>query len=258
MKLGFWSGVGAVWPAFRFLMRTPRTWPATMVPGGILLVVSALLVWASFGGLRPLVAGWVGEGWFWHAVLPWLAAIVASCFGFLVALVVTPPLSAPALEHIVALRERDLGLEPRTPIGLFAEIWCGIRALAFGAALALPVLLICFVVDLFVPLAWVVTFPVRWFVMSLSVAWNLFDYPLTLRGVAVRDRWELMRTNYRTVLGFGLSFAALFWVPGFGILLLPIGVAAATELSVRIRHCQGGSVAGSVRHPGHVEPSSPS
>ena len=235
MKVGFWSGAGAVWPAFRFLLRTPPAWPAALVPGAILLLVSVLVVWAAFGGIRPLVDGWVTEGSWWHAVLPWLAAIVASVLGFLLALVVTPPLSAPALEHVVALRERDLGLEARTPIGWFGEIWCGIRALVFGAALALPVLLLCSAIDLLVPGAGLITFPVRWLVMSLSVAWNLLDYPLTLRGVPIRDRWTLMRSHAPGVLGFGLGFAVLFWVPCFGVLLLPIGVAAAADLSARMR-----------------------
>ena len=218
------------------MLRTPRAWPAALVPGFVLVCLSALVVWASLSGLRPLVAEWaVGRGAVVRTLLPWLAAAVTSLVGWLLALAVTPPISAPALEHIVALRERDLGLEARPRIGLVSEMWCGVRALVFGAALAIPVLVVATLVDLFVPLAWVVTVPIRWVVLSLSVAWNLFDYPLTLRGVPIRERWRLMRSHFRTVAGFGLSFAALFSFPCLSVLLLPVGVAAATELVGRIR-----------------------
>jgi CysZ protein len=240
MKPGFWSGATAVGPAFWFLLRTPRAWLVALVPGIVLFGLSALVVWASFAGLRPIVAGWVAErsgllGTLGRTVLPWLAATVTTVLGWLVALALTPPVCAPALEHIVALRERDLGLAPHPPIGLFAEMWCGIRALVFGAALAMPVLVLAALVDFFVPFAWVVTVPIRWVVVSLSVAWNLFDYPLTLRGVRIRERWALMRAHYRPVAGFGLTFAALFSIPCLGVLWLPVGVAAATELVGRIR-----------------------
>jgi CysZ protein len=228
--------MAAIGRACWFLLRTPRAWPAALLPGVVLLCLTALVVWASLAGLRPLVAQRAaGLGPLVRTVLPWFAAAAASVLGWLVALAVTPPICAPALEHIVALRERDLGLEAHPPTGFFAEVWCGVRALVFGAALAIPVLVVATLVDFFVPLAWVVTVPIRWVVLSLSVAWNLFDYPLTLRGVPIRERWMLVRSHLRPVIGFGLSFAALFSLPCLSVLLLPVGVAAATELVGCIR-----------------------
>jgi CysZ protein len=236
MKPGFWSGVAAIGRACWFLLRTPRAWPAALLPGVVLVCLSALVVWASLAVLRPVVEEpAAGLGPLVRTLLPWFAAAAATVLGWLVALAATPPICAPALEHIVALRERDLGLEAHPAIGFFAEVWCGVRALVFGAALAIPVLAVATLVDLFIPLAWVVTIPIRWVVLSLSVAWNLFDYPLTLRGVPIRERWMLVRSHLRPVMGFGLSFAALFSLPCLSVLLLPVGVAAAAELVGRIR-----------------------
>jgi uncharacterized protein involved in cysteine biosynthesis len=39
-----------------------------------------------------------------------------------------------------------------------------------------------------------------------------------------------MRRHFSAVLGFGAAFTLVFWVPCFGTLMLPVGVAAATAL----------------------------
>jgi uncharacterized protein involved in cysteine biosynthesis len=48
-----------------------------------------------------------------------------------------------------------------------------------------------------------------------------------------------MRENFPPVLGFGLAFMLVFWVPCCGVALLPVGVAAATKLSVDIERSRG-------------------
>ena len=39
-----------------------------------------------------------------------------------------------------------------------------------------------------------------------------------------------MRRHIVTCLGFGAAFTLLFWVPCFGVLMLPVGVVAATDV----------------------------
>ena len=41
-------------------------------------------------------------------------------------------------------------------------------------------------------------------------------------------------TNFDYWLGFGLTFALIFWVPCCGVALLPVGAAAATRLLAQI------------------------
>jgi uncharacterized protein involved in cysteine biosynthesis len=247
---GFAAGFVSVLHSGVFLLRTPRLWPASLVPSVILLLLTTALVTLSFALLVPLVSAWLpasaewswrpeGNFWAWLVdnlrsvsewLLPWLAAILASLIGFVVALAITPPLSAPALEHIVAVRERSLELPERQPVGFAAEMWCGLKAQMWAGVFALPLLLLLGLVDLLFPVAAIATIPVKCLVLSVSLAWNLFDYPLTLRAVPMRDRLAMLRAHWRPTLGFGLAFSALFWIPCFGVLLLPVGVVGATTL----------------------------
>jgi CysZ protein len=71
-------------------------------------------------------------------------------------------------------------------------------------------------------------------VVALAIAWNLFDYPLTLRGIRARERLDLVRRNWRATLGFGLGFALVFAVPCMAVALLPAAVAGATSLVARM------------------------
>ena len=236
---GFKAGFGAVFSGFGFLLRTPAAWPYALVPTLLLIVLSVLLAWAGIAGVDALMDSWVGAPSSWYGkaisgVLTWIGAILAAIFGLLLAVLVTPPLSGPALERIVGLEERELGVPARDSMSFWAEIWCGVKAQALAASFALPILAVLWIVELLFAPAVFVTVPLKLLVSALSVAWNLFDYPLTLRGVRMRDRLRLLRQNKLAALGFGLAFALLFWLPCFGVLMLPIGVAGATRILWRI------------------------
>ena len=232
---GFRAGFGAVFAGLGFLFRSPRAWPYAMVPALILTALALGLSWAALAQLQPLFEGWFGAPTSWWGklgaeVISWLGAVLAAVLGVLLALALTPPLSGPALERIVALQERELGAPPRPDLGFFNEMWCGLRAQFAAAIFAGPLLLLLAVIDLFFAPAAVVTVPLKLLIAAFALAWNLFDYPLTLRGVRVRQRLQLVKTYKTTLLGFGLSFALLFWLPCLGVVLLPVGVAAATKL----------------------------
>jgi CysZ protein len=236
---GFFAGFSALPRGVGFLLGTPRSWPWALVPGAVLLVLSLALGWAGVSAARALVDAWLGAptGDLARAAVHlagWVSAALGALFGLLIALALTPPLSAPALERIVELEERALDAPLRTPLGFWSEVWCGLRAQAMAALLAVPCLALLWLVELAFAPAIFVTLPLKLLVSALSLAWNLFDYPLTLRGVGMRRRLRLVARHARTALGFGLGFAVLFWVPCFGVLLLPVGVAAATRLVWRI------------------------
>src|SRR5262245_1831893 len=59
-----------------------------------------------------------------------LALLIVVCW--FVAVPLAPPLSAPALEHIVRRVETELGVPERPSLGFFREVICGFRALAGG------------------------------------------------------------------------------------------------------------------------------
>ena len=77
----------------------------------------------------------------------------------------------------------------------------------------------------------VVTLPLKIVVASFTLAWNLLDYPLTLRQVRMRDRWRLLARYKLACLGFGAALSLLFWIPcGCQVILLPVGAAGASQL----------------------------
>jgi CysZ protein len=236
---GFRAGFGAVFSGFGFILRTPRVWPYALVPPAILFVLASLLLWLAFGWVHPHVSQWLGEPASWYGklgseIFALAVTLATGLLGLVLAMALTPPLSGPALEQIVTAQENAIAAPPRVPIGFLGEMWCGLRAQLISAAFALPLIFALWVLDLFVPPAVVITTPLNLVIAALALAWNLLDYPLTLRGVRIRERLRFMRVHKRATLGFGAAFALLFWIPCFNVMLLPVGVAAATRLVWRL------------------------
>jgi CysZ protein len=233
---GFLAGAKSLFVALSFLIKTPATWPYAWVPT---VVLSSLLAAAAYSSIYwvfpaislslPQASSRVGEV-VWAGASGFLTVGV-FLIAALLAVSLASPLSGPALEKIVGQREQALAAPPRQPQGMLSEIWCGFRAQIFVLLLVVPPLLALWVLELLVPPAVVVTLPLKLLLTSLALAWNLLDYPLTLRGVRMRERFELFRRHKSACLGFGAVFAGLFWVPcGCQIILLPVGAAAATDL----------------------------
>jgi CysZ protein len=234
----FFDGVAALFAGVRFIVRQPRTWPAAAVPALVASVLSVGLIWLSFDWVGP----WLGE----HAVprgdsaflrfarsaIRWLSSAVAAYLSILVAVALTPALSAPALERLVRLQENALGAAPRPAQGFWFELRCEIDAQLLALAVLTPFALLLWVLGLLVPPLLPLMALLQAVLVSLSVAWNLLSYPLTLSGVAARARLGLMLDNAWAVLGFGAAFAAAALVPGLALVLLPAGVVGATRLVV--------------------------
>jgi CysZ protein len=228
----------SVFRAIGHLLRTPRSWPLAAIPAVLLVLLSAGALWGIVGWVEPWLRALLGtpEGAELSlrqasgTVLSWLATALLAVLGVLLAMIVTPPLSAPALEGLVTLREHELGVAPRRPRSVWFELACGLRAQALGLAVFGPILVLGWLANLVLPVAAVFVAPLTWLCGVLVVAWNLFDYPLTLRGVGARKRLAFLRRHASAWLGFGAACALMFWVPCFGVLLLPIGVTAATEV----------------------------
>lgn len=230
----FWLGFRTLFSGMARLARLPRSHPYALVPALVFLVLETGFVLLSVRGLSPWVRDELAGETLWRnagaEALSWLSVAVGTLLGWFVAALVTPPVSAPALERIVAIVEHDLRVSPRASLGLFEEFWCGLRASTLGLALFVPPAVLLSAFEFVAPVVAVVTTPLKLALGALGVSWSLIDYPLTLRGIGVRERLAFMRANAPSVLGFGSAFALTFWLPCCGILLLPVGVAAATEL----------------------------
>jgi len=230
----FWVGFRTMFSGFRRLVRLRQSYAFALVPTLIFGVLELCFVALSLRVLSP----WVRAALAGHSViqnfgasaLAWLSVALGCVAGWFVAALLTPVLSAPALERIVDLVERDLGAPPRAPLGIWGEFACGLRGAALGVLLFVPPVIALTGLEFALPPVAIVTTPLKLALGALGVSWNLLDYPLTLRGIGARARVAFVKDHAASALGFGVAFALSFWLPCCGILLLPVGVAAATEL----------------------------
>jgi uncharacterized protein involved in cysteine biosynthesis len=240
--IGFWRGFTAPFGALASLLGTPSAWPFMLVPSLVFLLLEATFVALAWEFLKPWVsASLAGSGELAHVggtVAAWASVLLSAALGWLLSAFLAPTLSAPALERIVGIVETDLTAPSRAPLGFFAEFGCGVRSLLLSSALTLPVVIGLTLLELVAPPLAVVVTPLKLLLGALGVAWGLFDYPLTLRGVGARERFAFMGRHFPVVLGFGAAFSLVFWLPCFGILMLPVGVAAATRLYWAIQRAQ--------------------
>lgn len=236
-ELGFSGGARTLFSAFRRVAGTPTCWPYALVPSLVLTLLAGTAVASVFAYARPALDSALGTvtsvEWF-NELLVWVAVLGSALLSIFAALIITTPLSAPALERLVAQTERALGVPERAPLGFVREMWCGLRAQAAPLLWTVPAWLALLLVDAVAPFLAPLTFALRAVLTSVGVAWALFDYPLTLRGVGIRQRLSLLRRCAKPVLGFGAAFALLFWLPCCGIAFLGVGVVGATELLVKL------------------------
>lgn len=243
-KPGFVDGMKALFGGFGFVMTNPSVWPLAIVPIAIALVLSGLLGGLALDLVPPLIAEWLGpsDSAAW-GVLTWVvqAAVTAAAVigAFLVSFGVAQTLAGPALEAIVRRRERALGLPERPNTPFWLDIARSFKSGILPVIVAGPILLVLFVVQLAFAPAVVVTFPLKVLVTTVAMAWDVCDYPLSVRGAPIGARMDLIRQNLKPLLGFSLGLVVIALIPCALLLALPAGVAGATALVHRIEAARG-------------------
>lgn len=228
-----WMGVASTLSGVRFVVLRPRSWPKAIIPAA---VASALFVafagglgwaaWSQTASLRESVPGYL------VTVLLMLVALVLS--GVL-SLSLAQPLAGFALDDLSRMREATMGgVARKDEDDFWTTAWRSLRVTMTGLLVGGPLLVALALISMIFPPAAVVTVPLKVLVSSFVVAWDLLDYPFGLRKMRVRARLAWMRANLGAVLLFGASAGALLVVPLLGLFMLPCGVAAATELVVRV------------------------
>jgi len=236
VALGFFAGVRALFGGVGFIITTPSAWGWALIPVVVATVLfggtGALAIWGGNELSHRLISDptggtWSAVGMWTLRVLLWAIGIVLA---FVVAISLAQPLSGFALDAIARKQEVALGGRswPDQPFltGALRSLRVTLTALAIG----LPILGVLALITVLFPPAGVVTIPLKFLVTGVLAAYDLLDYPLSLRGHSVSDRLVFIRKNFPAVLGFGAATAALLLIPGVGLLLLPFGVAGATRL----------------------------
>ncbi|MBW2524243.1 MAG: EI24 domain-containing protein [Deltaproteobacteria bacterium] len=247
---GFVAGLRSLLSGFGFLLRNPRSWPLAAVPLLVLFVLVSALSAAALVWLPGLVERLVGTptstwGSIGTALLTALSMVAALVLSLVVAFGLAQPLSGPALEGLIRQQERALGAPERPPTSFWLDVWRSLQSLLLGYAIGLPLLAILFLVTLLVPPATIVTTPLKVIVMAFTVAWDLCDYPLTVHGLPVSERFRTIWRYRGAVLGFGVALALGSLLPCVLFLCLPAGVVGAGRLVWQIEQFEASKVAGS-------------
>ena len=257
---GFWTGVGTLFGAVRMLSSQPGLWRYASIPMTTLFALACLgvgvVTWVGVPEALEALLPDQSEHWYdrvGSAALATLLWLVGSALALLAAWLFTPVLCAPALEKLVRRVEDALGVPPFPELSFFASFYCGLRAQVTGLVVLLPVWLSLWVLGLVLPFLAPLLLAAKLLAVALGLAWNLLDYPLTLRGMPARERFVLMRRHWRPVAGFGVTFACLFWIPLAAVGLLPLGVVAATRLVWTLPDAPSGAPSSSL--PRRVGPS---
>ncbi|MDB4938457.1 MAG: Sulfate transport system protein cysZ [Labilithrix sp.] len=236
IALGFFAGVRAFFGGLGFVVGTPSAWGWALIPVLVATLLfggaGALAIWGG-SELSQRVIG-DGASGAWSSIGVWTLRILFWAIGVVVAFVIAmslaQPLSGFALDAIARKQEVALGGRTWPDQPFAAAALRSLRVTLTALVIGLPILAILAVITFVFPPAGVVAVPLKFVVTGVLVAYDLLDYPLSLRGHSVGDRLSFIRRNFPAVLGFGVATAALLLIPGVGLLLLPFGVAGATRM----------------------------
>lgn len=229
----FVEGLLAPWEGLFWLVRRPQAWGLALVPTAIGLVLLVVLSAAGIGVvehlLRDLHPGTSTSGLlgFLAHLVGWLVALALA---LVVALALAQPLSGTALEALAGRREQELGVPKRPESSAAASIFRSLRVTVFGLVCTLPLIVALAVLTLFFPAAAVVTVPLKLVLTCTMLAWDIVDYPLSLRSAGVRARLAWFGAHFPAALGMGVGLAVMFCIPGAQLVLIGAGVAGATKL----------------------------
>jgi CysZ protein len=251
---GFLHGVRALLGGFGFVLGRPGVWPLAAVPVGVALALTILLSWAGIR-LATSLLGRVSLGASTAAgvvafVLELLATLAVVLVAALVGFGLAQPLSGAAHERIVRRVEASMGAPAWPEPPALEGIVRSLQSVLVAAAIGLPVFGVLLVVGLVVPGAAVVTFPLKLLATALLAAWDLCDYPLSIRGLPIGERVARVRRHAGAMLGFGFGIALVGLVPFALVLVLPAGVAGAARLMVDLERWDEASGGARALSPG--------
>jgi CysZ protein len=234
---GFFSGLASLLGGFGFIIARPNVWGLALVPVLIAFFVSAAFTETAISYVPKRLVALFGATSEVATAGAWVASVIVTALvvvvGIFVALAITQPLSGPALNAIVRRVEWSLGITTRRKATSFYADWAtGLGSLLLTIAFGLPIFALLFLINFVFPAAVVVTVPLKLVALALLVAWDLCDYPLSLRGIGLRARIRFARRHALALVGFGACLAVVTLVPFAFFLVLPAGVAGAAKLTV--------------------------
>lgn len=227
---GFLRGVG-------WLASHPGIFALLMIPWLIGIgVFIGLLYWslqlgmAFFMSWLPVWIANPAEGLFWANVLSGLAQVsVVFAVGLastLVAVAFIGLLSSPIYEVISIEIEKDMfgATDQPTPWSRLPQLMLSEMGKSV-VIISIPILMILIPgVNLAAGI-----------VAAFLLGWDYYDYPLARRAWTLRDRWNFVKSEGWTVLGFGVWLT----IPVLQILFVPMAIAGGTILNLEALERRG-------------------
>jgi len=202
----------------------------------VLLLTCGLGSLGVWGAMRASDAIFASSDGLWAHMGSWLTTAVLALAGIIAAIVLAiclaQPFSCFALEAIASAREKSLTGRSAPLPGILESALRGMQIAIVTLVLAVLAFGGLFLISFFFPPALVVTVPLKFLVYAWLLAWTFLDYPLGIQRLGVLARMRWVARHFDAFCTFGLAWAALAIVPGVVLLLLPMGVAGATQMVV--------------------------
>lgn len=232
---GLLEGIKSPFRGFGFIIANGDTWGLAAVPLFMGMLVTIVLSGLGVRLGSALLEQWLPSG---TGILLALLAVVVKAVGLVLVvavslalgLVLAQPLSGPALERLVRKVDAKHGVPPWPETSLLTDVGRSLVGLLLPLAFGVPILAGLFLLTFFVPPAAVFAVPAKIAVTALLLAWDLCDYPLSVRGVPLAERISFLARHKAAVLGFGLALVLLALVPCSLFLVLPAGACGAARL----------------------------
>lgn len=233
------DGFRALFSGFAFIVGRPANWPLSIIPAAIALFLLCVLCYAAYRIVPAQIGHLIGPAkgslsGMAHTALKVMATALAFLLSGLLAFALAQPLSGPALERLVRRAEAQIGVAPWPKTSILQDILRSLQSVLVGYALTLPILALLFLINVIFPPAAIVTVPLKLIVTALFIAWDLCDYPLSIRGLPIGRRLHILGRYPKAVLGFGAALALLSLLPCALLIVLPAGVSGAAHLIAKI------------------------
>jgi CysZ protein len=221
----FLQGINFFFSGLGMLARYPSLFGLALIP--IALTVIVLL------GLALGAAWLLGQGLQESAMVAADGRLLLQAIAFLlvlfVAYLIYLPLTriflAPFSEKLSHKTSQLSGMTSLTEreLGFFTSIWEGVKLVVVQIVIVVLVLLLTLVLP-------PVGVPLGIFITICFCGVDFLDVPLSLRGMSLRQKVDLLWRSRALVLGFAVAGYVLLHVPLLNLLALPVGVIGATRL----------------------------
>jgi uncharacterized protein involved in cysteine biosynthesis len=251
-------GLSFVGKGFSMLMRTPRLWPAAIIPFVISIFLLAAMIWSFvhfYSGIYDWLVGHMGhigiqnpDSWYMYilAALLWVVNVIFQLFVILmsltiilvasygIGLIVASPFNDALSERVETILT-GIGPPPFSFKKFVVDTIRIVKIESLKGAMLISIPLVLLIVN-FIP---AIGGPIYIVATSAFGAWALgfsyADIPMGRRAIAFKERIAFGKRHGWALAGFGAPFI----IPFFSLIFSPALVVGGTMLYVDRKKIEG-------------------